>query len=157
MYLTFCNPVGCSTPGFPRSFIVSWSLLKFMSTEWMMPSNHLILCRPSSTFYIHFHSHLFWCSSFLPVDPSFFKDHVHSAWRTANSICYSSGLLLTNCISFYLIVSLFHPYCLKIYFSAYKILAWQHFLSVEKIYCLTAFWLLYFYKKLPNIDSVIFL
>ena len=28
------------------SFTVSWSLLKFMSIELMMPSNHLILCRP---------------------------------------------------------------------------------------------------------------
>ena len=24
----------------------SWSLLKFMSIEWVMPSNHLILCHP---------------------------------------------------------------------------------------------------------------
>ena len=30
----------------PLSFTVSWSLFKFMSTEWVMPSNHLILCRP---------------------------------------------------------------------------------------------------------------
>ena len=28
------------------SFTVSWSLLKFMSTESMMLSNHLILCHP---------------------------------------------------------------------------------------------------------------
>ena len=28
------------------SFIVSWSLLKFMSIELVMLSNHLILCRP---------------------------------------------------------------------------------------------------------------
>ena len=28
------------------AFIISWSLLKFMSTESVMPSNHLILCRP---------------------------------------------------------------------------------------------------------------
>ena len=28
------------------SFTVSQSLLKFMSTELVMPSNHLILCRP---------------------------------------------------------------------------------------------------------------
>ena len=27
-------------------FIISWSLLKLMSTESVMPSNHLILCRP---------------------------------------------------------------------------------------------------------------
>ena len=28
------------------SFTVSWSLLKLMSTESVMPSNHFILCRP---------------------------------------------------------------------------------------------------------------
>ena len=28
------------------SFTISWSLLKLMSIEWMMPSNHLILCHP---------------------------------------------------------------------------------------------------------------
>ena len=28
------------------SFIVSWSLLKLMSIDSMMPSSHLILCRP---------------------------------------------------------------------------------------------------------------
>ena len=30
----------------PLSSIISWSLLKFMSIELMMLSNHLILCRP---------------------------------------------------------------------------------------------------------------
>ena len=28
------------------SFTISWSLLKLMSTESVMPSNHLILCHP---------------------------------------------------------------------------------------------------------------
>ena len=28
------------------SFTISWSLFKLMSIEWMMPSNHLILCCP---------------------------------------------------------------------------------------------------------------
>ena len=28
------------------SFTISWSLLKFMSTEMVMPSNHLTLCHP---------------------------------------------------------------------------------------------------------------
>ena len=28
------------------SFTISWSLLKFMSIKSIMPSNHLILCRP---------------------------------------------------------------------------------------------------------------
>ena len=40
-----CDPTDCSLSGFP-SFIVSWSLLKFMSTESVMLSNHLILCCP---------------------------------------------------------------------------------------------------------------
>ena len=30
----------------PPSFTISWSLLKLMSIESMMPSNHLILCHP---------------------------------------------------------------------------------------------------------------
>ena len=30
----------------PLSSTISWSLLKLMSTESVMPSNHLILCRP---------------------------------------------------------------------------------------------------------------
>ena len=34
-----------STPGFP-SITNSWSLLKFMSIESVMLSNHLILCHP---------------------------------------------------------------------------------------------------------------
>ena len=36
---TLCAPMDCSTPGFP-------STLKPMSIESVMPSNHLILCRP---------------------------------------------------------------------------------------------------------------
>ena len=40
-----CDPVDCSTPGLPV-LTNSWSLLKLMSTELEMPSNHLILSRP---------------------------------------------------------------------------------------------------------------
>ena len=35
----------CSMPGFPE-FTISWSLLRLMSIESVMPSNHLILCHP---------------------------------------------------------------------------------------------------------------
>ena len=35
----------CITPGF-LSITISWSLLKLMSIELVMPSNHLILCHP---------------------------------------------------------------------------------------------------------------
>ena len=43
---TFCNPMDCSTPGFPWSITNSHSLLKLMSIESVMPYNHLILCHP---------------------------------------------------------------------------------------------------------------
>ena len=41
--LTFCNPMDCSTLGFPVHHLLQ-SLLKLMSIESVMPSNHLILC-----------------------------------------------------------------------------------------------------------------
>ena len=43
LYLTLCYPMDYSMPGFPV-FHLSWSLLKLMSIESIMPSNHLILC-----------------------------------------------------------------------------------------------------------------
>ena len=46
--LTHCDPMECSTPGFP----VLHYLLEFaqsLSIETMMPSNHLILCCPVSS------------------------------------------------------------------------------------------------------------
>ena len=38
---TLCDPMDCSMPGFP---VLHY--LKLMSMESVMPSNHLILCRP---------------------------------------------------------------------------------------------------------------
>ena len=43
--LTLSNPTNCSTPGFPALHYLL-ELLKLMSIESMMPSSHLILCRP---------------------------------------------------------------------------------------------------------------
>ena len=43
---TTCNSMDCSIPGFPINN--SQSLLKCMSIESVMPSNHLILCCPLS-------------------------------------------------------------------------------------------------------------
>ena len=43
--LILCNPMDYSMPGFPV-LPISWSLLKLMSTESVIPSNHLILCCP---------------------------------------------------------------------------------------------------------------
>ena len=42
---TLCDPMGCSTPGLAVHHQL-WSLFKLMSIESVMPSNHLILCRP---------------------------------------------------------------------------------------------------------------
>ena len=41
---TLCDPMNRSTPGL--SVMNSWSLLKLMPIESVMPSSHLILCRP---------------------------------------------------------------------------------------------------------------
>ena len=43
--LTLCDPMHCSTPGLPVHHQLP-ELLKLMSIESVMPSNHLILCRP---------------------------------------------------------------------------------------------------------------
>ena len=42
---TLCDPMDCSTPGFPVYHQLR-SLLKLVSVESVMPSNHLLLCRP---------------------------------------------------------------------------------------------------------------
>ena len=43
--LTLCDPMDCSVPA-SLSITNTQSLLKLMSFESVMPSNHLILCRP---------------------------------------------------------------------------------------------------------------
>ena len=43
---TLCDPTDCSTDQASLSFTIFWGLLKLMSTESVMPSNHLILCQP---------------------------------------------------------------------------------------------------------------
>ena len=48
------------------SFTISWSLVKFMSIELMMPSNHLILCHP-----ILLHPLSFPASGFFPKSQLF--------------------------------------------------------------------------------------
>ena len=43
--LTHCDPMDCSTPGLPVHHQLP-EILKLMSIESVMPSNHLILCHP---------------------------------------------------------------------------------------------------------------
>ena len=47
--LTICKPLDCNMPALPVITITlssSWTLLKLMSIELVMPCNHLILCCP---------------------------------------------------------------------------------------------------------------
>ena len=43
--LILCDPMDCNTPG-SLSFTFSWSFLRFISIESVMPYNHFILCGP---------------------------------------------------------------------------------------------------------------
>ena len=44
--LTLCNPMNHAACQASLSFSISWSLLKLMSSETVMPFHHLILCCP---------------------------------------------------------------------------------------------------------------
>ena len=42
--LNLCIPMNRSMPGLPVTITISWSSLRLMSIESVMPSSHLILC-----------------------------------------------------------------------------------------------------------------
>ena len=79
---TLCDPMDCNLPGFPP-FTISQSLHKLTSTEQVLPSNHLILCRPllflpsifpsitvfSNESALHIRWLKYWCFSFT-ISPS---------------------------------------------------------------------------------------
>ena len=44
-HVRLCDPMDCSTPGLPVHYQLL-ELLKLMSIELVMPSNHIILCHP---------------------------------------------------------------------------------------------------------------
>ena len=44
--LTLCDPMDCSMPGLPVHHQFLEFTPKLMSVESVMPSNHLVLCRP---------------------------------------------------------------------------------------------------------------
>ena len=66
---TLCRPMDCSMPGLSVHHQLR-SLVKLMSVESVMPSNHLILCRP-----------LFLLPSIFPSSRVFSNESVlHSRW-----------------------------------------------------------------------------
>ena len=72
LYLNFCNSMDACQASL--SFSISWSLLKLMSIESVMPSNHLILCRPFSS-----------CPQSFPASASFPMSQLFQ------SGCHSTG------------------------------------------------------------------
>ena len=131
-YLTLCNTMDCSMSGFP--FSIPWSLLRFMSIESVMPSNHLILCHPllllpsifpsirvfSSESALHIRWPKYWSFS-LSISPSseypglvsFKMDRLDllPVQGTLKSLLqlHSSKASILQCSAFF-IVQLSHPY-----------------------------------------------
>ena len=85
---TLCDPVDCSTPGFPITN--SWSILKLMSIESVMPSNHLILCH-----------HLLLLPSIFPSSRVFSNESaLHIRWSKDLSFSISPSNQYSGLISF---------------------------------------------------------
>ena len=75
---TLCHPRDCSTPGF-LSITNYRSMLKFMSIELVIQSNHLILCRP-----------LLLLPSIFPIIRVFSSESVlHIRWPNYGSFSFS--------------------------------------------------------------------
>ena len=82
--LTLCNPTDCSTPGF---FVFHYlpSLLKLMSIELVMPSNHLILCCPPS-----------FCLQSFPASESFLMGQLFASGGHSIRVLGSASVLPMN-------------------------------------------------------------
>ena len=72
----------------PLSFTISWSLLKFLSSEMVMLSNHLTLCCP-----------LFFCLHSFPFPSSIFPND--SALPTRWTKHWSLGFSISPCSEFH--------------------------------------------------------
>ena len=127
---TLCNPMDCSKPGLPVHHQLP-ELLKLMSIELVMPSNHLILCHPlllmPSIFtsirifpnesVLHIRWPKYWSFSFN-ISPSnehskliSFRMNLPAIQGTLKSLLqhHSSKASVLQCSSFF-IVQLSHPY-----------------------------------------------
>ena len=81
---TLCDRMDCSMPGFPVHH-QSQSLLKLMSIELVMPSNHLILCHP-----------LLLLPSIFPSIRLFFVSQFFTSGGQSIGVSASASLLLMN-------------------------------------------------------------
>ena len=89
---TLCDPMHCSTLGFPVHHHL-WSLIRLLSITLMMPSNHLILCCPlllpsifprirvfSNESDLHIRWPNCWSFSFTSVPPMNIQDWFPLGW-----------------------------------------------------------------------------
>ena len=128
---TLWDPTDCNMPGFPVHHQLL-GLLKLMSIELVMPSNHLILCRPillppsifpsirffSNESALHIRWPKYWSFSFSPSNEysgliSFRMDWLDllAVQETPKSLLqhHSSKASILRCSAFF-IVQLSHPY-----------------------------------------------
>ena len=84
--LTLCDPIECSMPGSPLPFTIAQSLFKLMSTESLIPSNHLIFCRPLPLL-----------PSIFPIIMDFSNESVlHISWPKYCSFSFSFSFSPSN-------------------------------------------------------------
>ena len=82
--LTLCNPMECSMPGFPVHHQLP-ELTQIISIESVMPSNHLILCRPLSS-----------CLQSFPVSGSFPMSQLFASHGQSIGVSASASVLPVN-------------------------------------------------------------
>ena len=83
-HVQLCNPMDCSMPGLPvhHQFL---SLLKLMSIELVMPSNHLILCHPFLS-----------CPQSFPASGSFPMNQLFTSGGQSIGASTSASILAMN-------------------------------------------------------------
>ena len=130
--LTLCDPIDCSQPGFPVLHRLP-ELVKLMSIESVMPSNHLIVCHPlllplifpsirvfsnESVLCIRWPKHWSFSFSIIPSKEipgliSFRMDwlDIHAVQGSLKSLLqhHSSKASILRCLAFFT-VQLSHPY-----------------------------------------------
>ena len=72
------------------SFTLSWSLLKLMSTQWVMPSNHFVLCHP-----------FFSCLLSFPASGSFTVSYLFASGGHRIGVSASASVLPMNIKSWF--------------------------------------------------------
>jgi len=130
--LSLCNPMDCSPPGFLSSTI-SQSLLKVMSIELMMPSNHLILLSPCCR--------LFLLPSIFPnIRVSSNESALHIKWPkyiyVYMNICMCEYMYIYECVSIFILI-----YSFGNNFEKSRIIVYSFILEIISIlsfiFCLT--------------------